>query len=91
MELLLSFSYGHLSKYLQGTRAKPWDDRELDLSDGIKFMSFVMYTSCMTAFMMFYSWITDLIAVMDIVKNFLCTAAISFNIGLETFFFLSTF
>ena len=90
-DVLLSLRSSSLYNFLIGSRSKPWDDRDLDILDGFKFFSFLMYTVSMTAFMMVNSWITDLLQILTIARHFLATAAVSFNLGLETFFFLSAF
>ena len=55
LELVYSFSFGHMYNYAAGTRCKPWDNRELDVLDGFKFWSFVFYTISQTAFALFYT------------------------------------
>ena len=39
----------HAYEYLAGTRAKPWDERELDCLEGCKFVSFMLTTMSQTA------------------------------------------
>lgn len=39
-----SFSFGHAWRYLAGTRCKPYDNRELDVLDGLKCLFFVFCT-----------------------------------------------
>lgn len=38
------FSVSHAYEYLAGTKCKPWDNRELDVLDGYKVISFLLYT-----------------------------------------------
>lgn len=47
---LHSFSLGHALDYFRSTRCKPWDNRELDVLDGFKTISFIMCTISMTAY-----------------------------------------
>lgn len=42
--LMHSFSIGHAFDYCRATRCKPWDNRELDVLDGFKVISFILCT-----------------------------------------------
>jgi hypothetical protein len=44
MKIIHSFGYDNAYAHLTGTRCKPWDNMELDMLDGIKYYSFMLYT-----------------------------------------------
>lgn len=77
--------------FLSGTRAKPWDDRELDVLEGFKFISFVLCTISQTAFMLFYTTLIDLLSIFTLLRRIEVTQFIASNLGLETFVFVSAF
>lgn len=47
--------------YAGGTRCKPWDDRELDLLDGLKTIQFLLTSVSITAYMLLYTNIIDIL------------------------------
>ena len=69
MEVLHTFSFGHMYDHLAGTRAKPWDDRELDVLEGFKFLSFVLCTISQTAFYLFYTLLIDLFGIFALLRR----------------------
>lgn len=52
-EIVLSLSWGHVYDGIKQTRCKPWDDRELDILDGFKTISFWMACMCVSIFLLF--------------------------------------
>ena len=91
IELVHSFSFGHLYNFLSGSRAKPWDDRELDVLEGFKFISFVLCSISQTAFYLFYTTLIDLLSIFTLLRRIEVTQFIASNLGLETFIFVSVF
>jgi len=73
------------------TRAKPWDDRELDVFEGIKFFSFVFYTISQTAFTLLYTWLNNLFTIFNMLAMLPVNSFICSNIALEVFIFISAF
>jgi hypothetical protein len=61
LELINSFNCYNAYHHLAGTRSKPWDDRELDVLDGMKFISFALTTISQTAFGLLYTFELDLL------------------------------
>ena len=61
MKIISSFNCINAYNHLAGTRSKPWDDRELDVLDGMKFFSFALTTISQTAFGLLYTWELDLL------------------------------
>ena len=53
--LMHSFSLGHAFDYLRSTKCKPWDNRELDVLDGYKVISFILCTISQTAYSLLYT------------------------------------
>jgi hypothetical protein len=57
---LHSFSMGHAFDYFRSTRCKPWDNRELDVLDGYKVISFFLCTIAQTSYALLYTQVVDL-------------------------------
>jgi len=89
--ILISFSMGQLFYHLKGTRCKPWDDRELDLLEGFKVLSFFLATVGNTAYMFAKSALIDAITVLRLFQSPFVTAFIAALVGFEVFFFISAF
>tara|TARA_B110000285_G_C15123715_1_gene618840 strand:+ start:1039 stop:1395 length:357 start_codon:yes stop_codon:yes gene_type:complete len=60
-EILLSLGWGHIYDGIKQTQCKPWDNRELDVLDGIKTIYFWMTIICMCVFMLFQTNIPDIL------------------------------
>jgi hypothetical protein len=58
--VLHSFSLGHAFDYFRQSRCKPWDNRELDVLDGFKTISFILCTISQTAYSLLYTQTVDL-------------------------------
>ena len=91
MEVITSFSFPKMTDFLIGTRTKPWDDRELDLLDGIKFFSFVNYTIAQTAFTLLFTWLNNLFTIFRMLRMLPVNQFICSNVALEVFSFVSAF
>ena len=80
--------------YASGTRCKPWDNRELDILDGLKCISFFMTSVSITAYMLLYTNIIDLLEVQSIVmstQSWISSVAFATGIAFESFFLISSF
>lgn len=53
LEFINSFNANSAYQYLSSSRAKPWDDRDLDCIEGLKVFNFVLAGIAVTA-MWFY-------------------------------------
>lgn len=91
IEHIASFSIFKMWDYMSGTRAKPWDDRELDIFEGIKCFSFVFYTISQTACFLLYTWLNNLFTIFDMLTTVAINAFICTNIALEVFVMISAF
>ena len=91
MEVITSFSFPKMTDFIIGTRAKPWDDRELDLFDGIKFFSFVNYTIAQTAFTLLFTWLNNLFTIFRMLRMLPVNMFVCSNVALEVFSFVSAF
>lgn len=80
-------AYDHLS----GSRAKPWDDRELDCLEGMKFFSFKLTTISQTAYCLVNTMIINMLNVFNVEEVIFTTSFMSANIAMEAFIFLSVF
>lgn len=78
-------------QHLAGTRAKPWDNRELDVMDGGKFWSFLLTTVSQTAFFLFYTFLNDLFQIFLMMRISAVSTFIASNLALEGFIFFSVF
>ena len=76
---------------MKGTRCKPWDDRELDVLDGLKANAFVLYTISQTAIMILFAVLINLFEIFALIRNFFINFVMSANLGLEIFIFISAF
>jgi hypothetical protein len=85
------FSLTHAYEFLSGSRCRPWDNRELDVLDGFKFFSFLLYTVSQTAVQLAYTSIIDLFQLFALVRRIEVAAFIASNLALETFFVISVF
>lgn len=52
VEIVNSFNFSSMYKTVVGTRCRPWDDRELDMFEGMKFISFCLYSCAQTGNML---------------------------------------
>ena len=86
-----SFSVFKMYDFHKGTRAKPWDNRELDIFEGIKFFSFVLTTISQTAFTLLYTWLNNLFTIFSMLAMLPVNSFITANIALEVFVFVSAF
>jgi hypothetical protein len=81
-------------EFAAGTRCKTWENRELDLLDGIKTVSFLLTSVSITASMLLYTNIIDPIEVFSVIMTrqpFIANLAFSTDIALEGFFLISSF
>jgi len=46
LEFINSFNCIYAFEHLSRSRARPWDDRELDVMEGMKLISFIMTSIC---------------------------------------------
>ena len=85
------FAYKHLSK----TRAKPWDNRELDALEGIKYLMFIFATMAQTGYTIFHSFIINLLGLFNLFYTEIATLGVSFifacNLAMEMFLLMSVF
>jgi len=77
--------------FLKGTRCKPWDNRELDVLDGMKANAFVLYTISQTAIMILFAILINLFEIFALIRNFFINIVMSANLALEVFIFISAF
>jgi len=81
-------------EYAAGSRCKKWENRELDILDGIKTISFFLTSVSITAYMLLYTNIIDLLEVLSVVmtrNNVIGNMAFGVDIALEGFFLISSF
>lgn len=62
-EFILQWSFEHMYNYAVGTKCKPWENRELDILDGLKTLSFFMTSVSITANLLLFTNIIDLLSV----------------------------
>jgi hypothetical protein len=89
--LMHSFSLGHAFDYLRSTKCKPWDNRELDVLDGYKVISFILCTISQTAYSLLYTQTVDIFQLLKMLTRIEVTTFISMNLALENFIFVSAF
>jgi len=89
--MLKSFSLSDSYNNAQMSRAKPWDDRELDAIEGFKFWSFKLTTISQTCFSLCFTNLVNLFGLLDLLTNPFVTAFIECNLAMEVFLFLSCF
>ena len=80
--------------YASGSRCKPWENRELDLLDGIKVISFMMTSISITSYMLLYTNVIDIWELNSMVmtrERFISNMAFSIDVALEGFFLVSSF
>ena len=77
--------------HVVGTRCKPWDDRELDVLEGFKFLSFLLATVGQTSYMLSKAALLDVFTVLRMFHGPVVAAFIAANLGFEVFFFISAF
>jgi peptidoglycan/LPS O-acetylase OafA/YrhL len=90
-EYMAVFNFRKMYEHLAGTRAKPWDDRELDVFDGIKVWSFFVYTVGQTAFALFLTWLNNIFTLFSMLRMLPVNSFLMSNIALEVFVFVSAF
>ena len=76
---------------MASTRAKPWDDRELDVLEGLKTLSFFMCTVSQTSFSLVETNLINLFNVFTLLRMLPVSTFVQANLGMETFVFLSVF
>lgn len=59
--LVNCFNFAEMHHHIWGTKARPWDDRELDMFDGFKLISFVMTSTAQTGYSLLLTFIIDLL------------------------------
>lgn len=91
LEIINSFSIGKMYNFLAGTRCKPWDNRELDAFDGVKVFSFAVATIGQAGCCLLITWFYNVFNVFSILRSLLGCMITMANIGMEPFFFISTF
>ena len=85
------FNFRKLYEHHAGTRTKPWDDRELDVFDGIKVWSYIVYTVAQTAFTLFLTWLNNIFTLFKMLRMLPVNSFLMSNIALEVFVFVSAF
>lgn len=73
------------------TRCREWDDRELDILEAFKGMSFVMLQIMATAFFLISSSTINTWKILDFFQQIPFTVVVSCNVAMETFFCISGF
>lgn len=91
IQVINSFNIQHAYQYVSGSRAKPWDDRELDVLEGIKTISFVFTTISQTAFYLVETNMINLFNVFQVQRLLPVSTFIQSNLAMENFLFLSVF
>mmetsp|Transcript_2676 Transcript_2676/g.4502 ORF Transcript_2676/g.4502 Transcript_2676/m.4502 type:complete len:478 (-) Transcript_2676:445-1878(-) len=86
-----SFSLTHAYEYLAGSRCKPWENRELDVLDGFKTFSFLLYSIAQTSVFLSYTSLLDIFQLFLLLRRIEVAAFIASNLALETFVFVSAF
>ena len=89
--ILASFSLAHLVHHIKGTRCKPWDDRELDVMDGLKVISFFFATSGNASYMFVHCSTIDFLGGYAMNTSAKTASFIANGLGVETFFMISAF
>ena len=90
-EHINSFGFDKMYNFLSGSRVKPYDDRELDMFEGIKFISFFLASVAQVCTCLVISWIYNLFYVFTIFRWLITDVMAMTNLALENFFFISAF
>jgi hypothetical protein len=69
-EKINSFSLVKAQQQICDTRAKPWDNRELDIFAGIQFYAFFLCTVAATAITLFMTIMNNMINVFNMMRMF---------------------
>lgn len=91
MDIFYSFNCYNAYMQMSKTRAKPWDNRELDALEGMKVFSFIFTTIAQTAYSLLYAFIINIVGVFGVVQALPTTSFVTMNIAMEAFIFLSCF
>lgn len=86
-----SFNFAFAYDFLKSTRCKPWDNRELDIFDGIRAKAFVLYTISQTALMLIFTTLINLFEIFKLIRNLFINVVMTANLALEVFIFVSAF
>ena len=68
LEYINSFGFDKMYTFLSGSRVKPYDDRELDIFEGIKFISFFMASIAQVCTCLVVTWIYNLLMVFTVFR-----------------------
>ena len=88
---VVSFSLADSWRSLVQTKCKPWDDRELDAIEGIKFFSYFLGQLCLTAEFLMCTQTLNPWMITRFFQEWIFTIVISSNIVMEAFTALSAF
>jgi len=91
LETIHSFSIVKAYDSICGTRAKPWDNRELDVFAGIQFFSFFFCTVASTGYCLMLAWLNNLFSVFGMMRMVSISSFLASNIAMEIFPFVSAF
>ena len=89
--MLNKFSISSILSELRESRCRPWDNRELDVLEGFKYISMFLIVLNYTAFYQMTAPIWDPWQILDFFQSMSIAIVISSNIACEAFFFLSAF
>jgi peptidoglycan/LPS O-acetylase OafA/YrhL len=90
-ELINSFGYRHAFRYLSSSRARPWDDRDLDCIEGLKCFNFILGGISVTSVWFYFTAFKNYFGIFGILQNPLTGIFIAANMAVETFLFFSSF
>lgn len=76
---------------MASSRAKPWDDRELDALEGLKTIMFLLCTISQTSFYLVETNLINLLNVFSLLRMLPVSTFVQANLGMESFVFLSVF
>lgn len=91
LEYLSAFGFEKMYNFLSGTRVKPYDDRELDIFEGMKFISFFLASIAQVCTCLVITWIYNIFYIFTMFRWVITAIMTMTNLALETFFFISAF
>ena len=91
MDTLYAFNFYNAYASLSRSRAKPWDDPELDSIEGKKVLSFVLTTVSQVVFSLPASFVINLLGAFGVLNGAAPINIMAPNVAMEVFFFFSAF
>jgi hypothetical protein len=90
-QIVESFSIMNAFKEMGTTRCKAEDDRELDVLEGFKFLSFVLLQLTGTAFFLMTGPVQNVWKLLDLFSQFIFSCVVGASAAMECFITISAF